>query len=43
MDNLYNKRELKFLYLCRAIISVISLNWISVSKFNENNMKTTIQ
>lgn len=42
-DNLNNKTELKFLYLCRAIISVFFKNWISMSKFNEKNMKTTIQ
>lgn len=38
-----NKKELKFLYLCCAIISVFSKNWISLSKFNEDNEKTTIQ
>lgn len=42
-DMLNNKTELKFLYLCRAIISVFSKNWISVSKINENIVKTTIQ
>lgn len=43
MKVINNKTELKFLYLCRAIISVFSKNWISVSKINENNVKTTIQ
>ncbi len=41
-DNKNNKTQLKFLYLCRAIISVFSINWISLSKINENNVKTTI-
>ncbi|WP_366372330.1 RAxF-45 family protein [Vagococcus sp.] len=36
IDKLNNKTELKFLYLCRAIISVFLINWISVSKFNKN-------
>ncbi|MGX7013594.1 RAxF-45 family protein [Vagococcus silagei] len=42
MSNLYNKRELKFLYLCRAIISVFALNWMSLSIFNKKNVKITI-
>lgn len=42
-DNLNNKAELKFLYICRAIFFVFFKKGISVSKFNEKNMKTTIQ